>query len=141
MENILKEIQKFKEKEDKQKSIRKTTTPNDILIHNDYAEVVLRNNKQQIVGLTKIDLNDINSIKKYKWCLHPTGYAETRTNKKTIKMHMLILNQKKGQVGHHINRDKLDNTRKNLKAKDRQDHTLYLHRKEQKTIIIDLRNK
>ena len=138
MVDLLGEIANFKEKQVNKKQDRKCSTPNDILIYKNHAEIVLRSNKQQIVGLTKISLMDIELAKKYKWCLSKTGYASTSMNSKTIKIHMLILNQQYGQIGHHINRDSLDNRRENLKLLLKEEHTTTLHRKEQKQTILKI---
>ena len=40
---------------------------NDIILHEQYADVVLRDKEQNIVGYAQIDLDDIDKVKQYKW--------------------------------------------------------------------------
>lgn len=113
-EKLMRDIEKFKNKL-KRKSNRTTWTPNDVLMYDDYAEIVLRNNKQKIVGLTKVDINDLPFLKHYKWNLHQKGYISSTHNNKTVTLQRILLNFPKGQID-HINRDKLDNRRSNLRV-------------------------
>jgi hypothetical protein len=103
-------------------------SPNELIIKKNYCEVILRDNNCNIVGKSKIDLYDIENIKKYKW-YNSEGYAKTTIkykNKKYIrKMNKLILNnflinkifciKKNNYVIDHINRKPLDNRRNNLR--------------------------
>ncbi len=93
---------------------RTTWTANDIHIYENYSELYLRNNKQKITGKVKLDIEDINLVKNYKWSIS-SGYARTTINGKTIRMHRLLLNPKNNKVIDHINHDCLDNRKKNLR--------------------------
>lgn len=53
-------------------------------------------------------------INVFRWC-SSEGYATTRTNGNRIFMHRLILGAKKGQIVDHINGDRLDNRKRNLR--------------------------
>lgn len=139
MEELLKEIEKFKKRE--VRVVRKCSTPNDIVIRDIYAEIILRNNKQKIVGVVKVDKEDLEKVKPFKWCKSHTGYAATSVKNKTIKMHMIILNQKPNQIGHHINRDSLDNRKSNLELLDKSQHTALLHRLQQRQRVLNLSPK
>lgn len=141
MRDLLEEVKKFKEVESKKIKTKNCWTPNDIILYDNYAEVILRDNKQKIKGVTKIDLGDLELVKSHKWCLHPRGYATTPVNKKPVKLHQLILNQPKDKIGHHINSDKLDNRRKNLILLDKKYHTAVLHRSKQIQRIISVDEK
>jgi hypothetical protein len=78
----------------------------------------------KVINLTKgkytiIDDEDFDYLNKYKWHFSTNGYAES---KKTIKgkrnqlrMARLILNPSDDMVVDHINRNKLDNRRCNLR--------------------------
>ncbi len=92
---------------------RNTWTPNDIYVYDEFAEIYLRDNKQKIVGVTKIDVEDIEKIQKYKWS-NAGGYARTVIDGKTERMHRLIIKPPKGLVVNHINHDTLDNRKVNL---------------------------
>lgn len=70
-------------------------------------------------GCTLIDDDDVALVTGYTWWLHSQGYAITeiggRQNKRRIFMHRLISGAGIGEVVDHINRDKLDNRRVNLR--------------------------
>lgn len=75
-------------------------------------EIILSNNK----GITLIDDEDYEKVIKYKWYLTKCGYARTKINNKQILLHRFILdlNDKKQHVD-HINKNKLDNQKANLR--------------------------
>ena len=70
---------------------------------------------------TVIDDCDFELASKYKWYFLGNGYAATRPWDKikktysTIYLHRLIMKPKNGLLVDHINRDKLDNRRNNLR--------------------------
>lgn len=79
------------------------------------------------IALTKgqvaiIDEEDYVLVSKYKWNYLKTGYATTsvggRKNKKMIYMHRLIMDAKPDQTIDHINGNKLDNRKVNLRFCD-----------------------
>jgi hypothetical protein len=62
-----------------------------------------------------IDDIDFEEINKFKWHFASVGYAATKYSNKILYLHRLILKAKKGQEVDHINRNKLDNRRSNLR--------------------------
>ena len=67
-----------------------------------------------------VDDNDYERISQYSWCYHGDGYAARGYNKdKRVvieKMHHLIIGKPpKGMVVDHINGNKLDNRKSNLR--------------------------
>ena len=89
--------------------------PNNIWIFEDYAQISLYDRNGNYVNYTKIDLEDVNRCKKYKWGLRGTGYVRTT---KVGDLHNFILNRDTSDhmiVCDHINRDKLDNRKCNLR--------------------------
>lgn len=93
--------------------------PNEIVIHEDYAEIILLNIKSEEIGRALIDLDDIEKAKLYKWRLS-AGYAHNDT----ISLHRLIMNAPKGVVIDHINRNKLDNRKCNLRICTQQQNSM-----------------
>lgn len=70
-------------------------------------------------GYALIDVSDI-WVDKYKWCLPSSkfrnDYPTTNIDGKSQALHRLLMGkQESGVVIDHINRDKLDNRRKNLR--------------------------
>ena len=78
---------------------------------------------------TLVDNEDFECLNQYKWCAHKTrgglwtaeGYLG---GKKLLKMHRIILGAKTGQEVDHINRNSLDNRRKNLRICTRRENLL-----------------
>lgn len=60
-----------------------------------------------------IDLKDYNKVKEYCWYEMDIGYCASRINNKVITLHKYLMNERK--IVAHINKNKLDNRRKNLK--------------------------
>lgn len=69
-----------------------------------------------------IDENDYQLVSSKKWYFDSTGYpasnnrsSTTKCGWKPIRLHTFLLNPPNGMVVDHINRDKLDNRRSNLR--------------------------
>jgi hypothetical protein len=66
-------------------------------------------------GYAIVDLQD-RFVEKYLWSINLAGYAQARVNGTTKLLHHLIMGKpKKPYVTDHINRNKLDNRRVNLR--------------------------
>jgi len=62
-----------------------------------------------------VDDEDYELVNKYRWTLHSRGYITVNINKNRVYMHRIIMNPKTGDVVDHINHDKLDNRKCNLR--------------------------
>ena len=62
-----------------------------------------------------VDDDMFEYLNQWKWHLSKFGYA-VRKPKEQIYMHRLIMGSPKGMATDHINRDKLDNRRENLRT-------------------------
>lgn len=71
-------------------------------------------------GSVIIDEDDLELVEKLRWHVSSTGYAVWRGykngKKQTIRMHRLITNCPNGMIVDHINHNKLDNRRANLRV-------------------------
>lgn len=66
---------------------------------------------------------DYERVMQHSWCMHPQGYAKARINKKYVLMHRWIMGAKDGEELDHINGNKIDNQRENLRfCTDSQNH-------------------
>jgi hypothetical protein len=67
--------------------------------------------------IIQVDDGDYGMLKNYSWCISKKGYAYAYNpaTKKLIKMHRLITKCPQGKVVDHINQDKLDNRKRNLR--------------------------
>lgn len=67
-----------------------------------------------------VDAEDFESLSRYKWAYHSNGYAyrSERKNGKTVSvlMHRVVAGTPDDLITDHINGDKLDNRRANLRA-------------------------
>ncbi len=62
-----------------------------------------------------VDDKDYEWLNQWKWRCHPKGYATRTVGKTGILMHRLIMDASKHVQIDHINRNKLDNRRNNLR--------------------------
>ena len=85
---------------------------NEIVLYDDYAEVILYDKNCEEVARALIDLEDIDKVKSYKWCLSH-GYAFNKKN--NITLHRFIMDCPEDMVVDHINHNRLDNRKCNLR--------------------------
>ena len=90
---------------------RTTHDLNEIVIYEDYAEIVLYNKDDVEVGRALIDIEDIDKVKNYKWYLKK-GYVY---NNKVGRLHRFLMNPPNDMVVDHKNHNKLDNRKSNLR--------------------------
>lgn len=84
---------------------------NEIILHNNYAEMLIYNRLGDKIASTYIDLDDVDKVKKYKWGLE----GRYIKNKEVGKLHRFIMSCPEDKLVDHINHNSLDNRRKNLR--------------------------
>lgn len=93
--------------------------PNEIIIKKNKAIMNLYDASCNICGQTKINIEDIDIVSKYKWCMtncNGKNYVISYKKNKLIYLHRYIMGvNKKSKVVDHINGDTLDNRKKNLR--------------------------
>ena len=91
---------------------RTNQEPNDIIIYEDYAEVILYNRQGEEKARTLIDVEDVDRVREYKW-----GFNGRYVNCGILRisLHRFIMNAPKGKLVDHINHNKLDNRKCNLR--------------------------
>ena len=94
-------------------SERTIFTPNKIIKNVDYAEVVLYNKQCEEVARALIDLDDIDKVKEHKWNL---SHGYVRSKKNSMFLHRFIMDCPDDMVVDHINHNKLDNRKENLRV-------------------------
>jgi hypothetical protein len=64
-----------------------------------------------------VDASDYDMLRQYRWAHDGQGYAKAHVKGKgTVGMHRLLLGEPEGKVVDHINRNRRDNRRENLRA-------------------------
>ena len=104
---------------------------NKIIINDKYAEIEIYNIKSDIVGYSKIDIEDIEKVCTHKWCMsrkREKPYVHSRFTDGVIQLHRFLLNISKDKnnklVVDHINGDTLDNRKCNLRICTNQQNTM-----------------
>lgn len=95
------------------KIVKSIYEPNDIEYYNDYAELILRNKYCEEIARTKIDLDDVERVRRHKWCVSG-GHVICRNL--NIFLHRFIMNLEDETIYvDHINRNGFDNRKSNLR--------------------------
>lgn len=96
---------------------------NEIILYDDYAEIILYNLKYEEVGRAVIDKEDVNKIKNYRWHLSK-GRVVAKINKENVLLHRFIIDANDEDIVDHINRNPLNNRRNNLRKTDFQGNAM-----------------
>lgn len=77
-----------------------------------------------------VDEGDVALLSPYRWRLHSQGYAYAVRDGQAVMMHRLLLGLGPGDkmVADHINHDRLDNRRSNLRVATYQENARYRSR-------------
>ena len=95
--------------------------PNEIVIYDDYAEIILYDRKGNEKARALIDIDDVDKVKNIRWGFSH-GYA---VNSNTgIKLHRFIMNCPYDMEVDHINRNRLDNRKSNLRITTHQQNNM-----------------
>jgi hypothetical protein len=65
--------------------------------------------------LTLVDDEDFELLNKYNWCQDSNGYVVSGRGKELLRMHRVIMNTPFGLVTDHIDGNKLNNQKSNLR--------------------------
>ena len=83
-------------------------------------KIPLKNKNKEIIDYSIVSEEDYLELNKYKWYISNNEYVEGKYNNKTISMHKFIMNiilnkDSKNKIVDHINSNKFDNRRDNLR--------------------------
>jgi hypothetical protein len=88
-----------------------------IIYNHDHAVVCVKHGAG--IAFAKIDLDDVDKVRPFRWCMMSAGYPVNASRKRRGLMHRLIMAVGPGQEVDHANRDRLDNRKVNLRFADR----------------------
>ena len=104
---------------------------NDYVEKDSYIEIILRDKYQKQNSVCLVNKEDYSKVKNYKWYLSH-GYAKTKgINKNSgISIHNVIMDNIDMQVIYdHINKNKLDNRKSNLRIVTHQENAMNMGKK------------
>lgn len=93
---------------------RTTHDRNEIIVDAECAYIILADRMGEEIGRVKIDIEDVDLVKAYRWTDNGNGYIRTFIGTTPLYLHRLLTGSH-GEVD-HINRDKKDNRRSNLRV-------------------------
>jgi hypothetical protein len=89
---------------------------NEIINYDNHAEIILTNKSMEIIARALISKEDVEKVSQLKWnASSSNGYVSSGCGKTQILLHRYILNAQEHEIVDHINRNKLDNQRENLR--------------------------
>lgn len=90
---------------------------NDIIRFKDFSKVILKDSLGVIVGQAMVDNEDVESVEKHKWHLINSGYVigYDDSNQTKFLLHNYLMGTKDGFIIDHINHNKLDCRKANLR--------------------------
>lgn len=77
--------------------------------------LILRRYKGRSPISVLIDDEDYENVRQYPWSKNYLGYIAGKVNGKDVYLHRFIMGYPEGKVVDHINGDKLDNRKQNLR--------------------------
>ena len=93
---------------------------NEYIMHEDYAEIVLRDKHSCVAGVAIIDIEDVDIAKQYKWHMRKslnTNYAVcTLKDGQKLFLHRLVLGYSGKDDVDHIDHNGLNNRKSNLRV-------------------------
>lgn len=109
-------------------------------ILNDYAKLNILDKEGNIITTAIIDKEDIDKLSKYSFRYDKGNYIKCCDKGKTKYLHRIVMNYNGKLEIDHINRNKLDNRKSNLRIVDRKTNANNITRKETNGIYKVNRN-
>lgn len=88
---------------------------NRIIMHDGYAEMIITDSKDNETGRVKIDVEDIERLSGRHWSENGNGYVRSFIKTSPVYLHRFILGYHGRMDVDHINGDKSDNRKSNLR--------------------------
>ena len=85
---------------------------NEIIIEGDTARMIICDRHGKPIHETLIDAEDVERVPRHRWFMHGKGYVQSQD---VGLLHAFIIGAMPGRVTDHINKNKLDNRKTNLR--------------------------
>ena len=99
----------------------------------DHAELIIYSADKKKKFISLIDLEDVPFVEQHSWCIRSQGYVGRVENKKLIVLHRILTSCPDNKIVDHINKNKLDNRKFNLRICDYQTNLRNSSRKSNNT--------
>ena len=113
---------------------------NEYIVYNDYAKLNILDKNGNIKITALVDIDDVDKLKRYSFRYDTGKYIKAAQKGKTKYLHRIVLNYDGDMEVDHINRNKLDNRKSNLRIVDRKTNANNIYRKETNSIVKVKRN-
>jgi hypothetical protein len=105
---------------------------NEIIIHDDFAEIILYNKDNIEVAQALIDVDDVDKVKDFKWGINGWNYVVNMNN--NLKLHNLIMNNyDDNMIIDHIDHNPLNNMKYNLRHATSQENSFNVSKRNNPT--------
>jgi hypothetical protein len=113
-------------------------TPNEIILHDVYAEIVLYNNLKDNIEIarTSISIEHVSKCETKKWRLNKKGYVISGSDNEMVFLHDYIMECPKDLTVDHIDKNPLNNLNENLRICTHQQNCFNRGRKNNKSGVI-----
>lgn len=88
---------------------------NQIVLHENYAEIILRDRQGKEKNRAKVSLCRVDELKNINWYASGSRYVSGNTKNGIVMLHRFILKAKKDEIVDHINHDTFDNRDENIR--------------------------
>lgn len=89
--------------------------PSEIEVHDDYAEIIIADKYGKELERAMIDKEDISKVEGKRWTDNGNGYIRTFSKTRPVYLHRLIMGYDSELDIDHIDRNKLNNRKENLR--------------------------
>ena len=100
---------------------------NEFVLYDTYAEMILCDKQGNEKARVLIDIKDVDKVKQFKWYFGKNGYCCSKckaTNNRLVYLHRFIIDSSYDKVVDHIDGNKLNNKRNNLRECTRQNNSM-----------------
>ena len=107
--------------------MRKRYEPNEIIVKDNFAEIILYNKDKTERCRAIIDIEDINKVDNTVWSLGTGGYVRTlyKNSNHSICLHRVILGiTDSNKFVDHVNMNRLDNRKSNLRIVNKSQNSM-----------------